>query len=150
MKLTPNFSQTELCASQICERQGWDNTPDDYVLSNLKRLANFLEQVRSFFGNKPIIISSGYRNLKLNDYLKSRRTSAHVYGCAVDFTVLGIPVQDSFEAIAESDLKFQQVILEFGRWIHLAIPPTDDDEARQQCLIIDRSGTKTYRKIRVG
>ena len=46
MNLTPNFTLEELTHSEIAERLGLDNTPDETVKANLVRLARMLEDVR--------------------------------------------------------------------------------------------------------
>jgi hypothetical protein len=37
-----------------------------------------------------------------------------------------------------------QVISEFGRWVHISVPNTVDTPARRQALTIDKSGTRNY------
>ena len=122
MKLTPHFSLDELTASQTAARHGIDNRPDEGHLTNLKRLCEQLEQVRSLLDNQVIIVSSGYRSPALNSKVSGSKTSAHCIGLAADFISpsYGSPLQIC-EAIADSDIAFDQMIHEYGRWVHLAV-----------------------------
>jgi uncharacterized protein YcbK (DUF882 family) len=144
MKLTEHFSLEELTFSEIAERNGWDNTPNDHELENLKRLAEFLEDVKQTLGGKPIIVSSGFRSKQTNDGVGSRDSSQHRVGAAVDFRVPQLTPDQVVRAIIASDLKFDQVIREFDRWTHLSIPNTVDGKPRKQALIIDKSGTRPF------
>jgi len=60
MNLSPNFTLEEMTASETAARHGIDNTPPNDVLMNLRRLALFLEEVRTVVG-MPLRFSSGYR-----------------------------------------------------------------------------------------
>jgi len=144
VKLTEHFSLEELTFSEIAERNGWDNTPNDKELENLKRLAEFLEDVKQTLGGKPIIVSSGFRSKQTNDGVGSRDSSQHRVGAAVDFRVPQLTPDQVVRAIIASDLKYDQVIREFDRWTHLSIPNTVDAKPRKQALIIDKSGTRPF------
>ena len=144
MNLTPHFTLDELTASETAERNGWDNTPSDAELANLRRLADFLEQIKALLGGKPIMINSAYRSKRVNDAVGSRDTSQHRIGCAADIRVPGMTPDQVVNAIMASSLPFDQVIREFDRWTHVSIPNTPDTAARRQALIIDRTGTRAY------
>ena len=144
MNLTPHFTLDELTASEVAVRNGWDNTPNDAELANLRRLAVFLEQVKALLGGKPIIVNSAYRSKRVNDAVGSRDTSQHRIGCAADIRVPGMTPDQVVKAIVASALPFDQVIREFDRWTHVSIPNTPDTAARRQALIIDRTGTRAY------
>jgi hypothetical protein len=144
MNLTPHFTLEELTASETAERNGWDNSPNDQELSNLTRLADFLEQVKVVLGGKPIMISSGLRTKKVNDAVGSRDTSQHRIGCAADFRVPGMTPDQVVKAIVASGIGFDQVIREFDRWTHISIPNSEDTSPRKQALIIDKAGTRPY------
>lgn len=144
MNLTPHFTLDELTASEVAERNGWDNTPSDAELANLRRLADFLEQIKALLGGKPIMVNSAYRSKRVNDAVGSRDTSQHRIGCAADIRVPGMTPDQVVKAIMASSLPFDQVIREFDRWTHVSIPNTPDTAARRQALIIDRTGTRAY------
>ena len=66
MKLTVNFSLEELTHSDIAVRAGIDNAPPPELMSNLKRTAEAMEEVRQLLGGRPITVSSGYRGPEVN------------------------------------------------------------------------------------
>ena len=144
MNLTEHFTFDELTASEAAERNGWDNTPNETELANLKRLALFLEDVKTALGGKPIMVSSGYRGKQVNDSVGSKDTSQHRLGCAVDFRVPQLTPDQVVKAIIASDLPYDQVIREFDRWTHISIPNKLFDSPRKQALIIDKQGTRVY------
>ena len=140
MKLSENFSYEELTHT---DHREFDNTPNDVELSNLTRLAEFLEQVRTLLG-KPIFINSAFRSKLVNDAVGSKDTSQHRIGCAADLRVVGMTPDEVVKAIITSDLNFDQIIREFDRWTHISIPNSIHNQPRKQALIIDKSGTRLY------
>ena len=48
------------------------------------------------------------------------------------------PERDRCRAIAAAGIRFDQLIHEFGRWVHLSVDP----RMRRNVLTIDRSGTR--------
>ncbi len=143
MQLSEHFSLDELTASETAARNGWDNSPNLNELSNLKRLAEFLEQVRTVLG-KPIIVNSAFRSKLVNDAVGSRDSSQHRIGCAADIRVPGMTPDEVVKAVMAADIGYDQIIREFDRWTHISIPNNPEDKPRQQALIIDRSGTRPY------
>lgn len=120
--LSPNFSLDEFVFSQTAARLGIDNTPSPAALENLKRLAGVLEVVRSALGDVPILISSGYRSPTLNRAVGGAGRSAHMTGLAVDFTAPRFgTVLATAKAVSKCGIAFDQVIFEYGRWVHLGL-----------------------------
>ena len=144
-RLTPHFTLEEFTFSQTAARKGIDNTPHEGILDNLCILANGMEDVRNLL-NAPIHVSSGYRCPELNDLLGSKRTSQHTQGLACDFTsnAYGSP-QIIFADIISSDIFYDQLILEFDRWIHISFVE-DGGTPRKQALIINGEGAMIYQK----
>ncbi|WP_236235571.1 D-Ala-D-Ala carboxypeptidase family metallohydrolase [Pseudomonas faucium] len=136
MFITPHFTLDEMIVSQLAAREGLDNTPPPEARANLQLLCSALEQVRALFG-VPIVVSSGYRSAAVNRRVGGSATSQHLLGLAADFTVLGMPPREVVRGISESDLAFDQLILEFDRWVHLSVAQT---APRRQVLTI-RKGT---------
>ena len=141
---SPNFSMDELTHSDTAERHGIDNTPNDNEKENLYKLAMEMEDVRKLLNNKPIFCSSGYRNLELNELLGSKKTSAHTKGLAADLTCrqFGTPNEIVF-ALINSSIPYDQVILEFDRWVHISFCE-NQETPRRQALIINKQGTMLY------
>ena len=140
-QLTPHFSLEELTVTQHREL---DNTPDDAVIANLTRLAEFLEKVKVLFGGKPIMVNSAYRSPAVNKAVGSKGTSQHLLGCAADIRIPGMTPDQVCKAVIASDLGFDQVIREFDAWTHISIPNVEGDTPRRQALIIDKTGTRPY------
>ena len=144
MNLTPHFTLDELTASESAERNGWDNTPTDAELENLKRLADMLEQVKVVLGGKPIMINSAFRSKKVNDAVGSKDTSQHRIGCAADIRVPGMTPDEVVRKVIASGISYDQVIREFDRWTHISIPNSVDTSPRKQALIIDKAGARQF------
>ena len=133
--MTPHFTLAELTHT---DHRSLDNTPNAAELANLKRLAEFLETVKTTLGGKPIMISSAFRSKAVNDAVGSRDTSSHRLGLAADFRVPGMAPDAVVRALLH--LPYDQIIREFDRWTHISIA----DKPRRQALIIDRSGTRLF------
>lgn len=141
MNLTPHFSLEELTHT---DHRTLDNTPNEAELTNLKRLAEFLEAVKTVLGGKPIIVNSAFRSKAVNDAVGSKDTSQHRTGCAADIRVPGMTPDEVVKAIIAANLGHDQVIREFDRWTHVSIPNNTTDKPRLQALIIDKQGTRFY------
>lgn len=144
MQLTPHFTLEELIASEAADRNGWDNTPNDAELANLRRLADFLEQVKVVLNGKPIMVNSAFRSKLVNDSVGSKDSSQHRLGCAADIRVPGMTPDEVVKAVIASKISYDQVIREFDRWTHISVPNSEDAAPRRQALIIDKQGTRPY------
>lgn len=122
MKLSKNFTLEEFLVSRTAERNGIDMTPPDDVVKNLTRLCEeYLQPLRDYV-YRAIYISSGYRPPELNKLIGGSKTSAHQYGCAVDFKVVRQTPFVTCATIKEMKLPdYDQLIHEFGRWVHWGI-----------------------------
>ncbi|CAA9418048.1 MAG: hypothetical protein AVDCRST_MAG51-1854 [uncultured Ramlibacter sp.] len=122
--LSEHFTLEEMVFSQSAARLGIDNTPPEPVLHNLRRLCRALEMVRQEMGELPVIVSSGYRSPALNVAVGGAEHSKHMQGLAVDFTVprYGSTLQVA-RTLAGCGLQYDQLIHEYGRWVHLALAP---------------------------
>ena len=120
MRLTRNFSLEQLIYSETAERERIDNMPGPDIIKNLRLLAKGLEQVQALTG-LPLDISSAYRCPALNRRVGGAKTSQHTRGLAADFTCaeFGPPV-DIIKAIRDSDIDFDQCILEYAKWVHIS------------------------------
>lgn len=132
--LTPHFSLEELSVTQ---QRGLDNRPSAAVVERLRATAEQLERVRSLLGDRPITITSGYRSPAVNRAVGGALRSAHLQGWAVDFNChrFGTAL-DVCRVIAASDIEFDQLIEEEGRWVHLSVDP----RRRRQVLTKARTG----------
>lgn len=139
MNLSPHFTLAEMTVSQEAARRGIDNTPPPAVVDALKRTCQGLEAVRVRLGCAPVIVSSGYRSPALNAAVGGSKNSQHMTGQAADIICPGFggPAEVA-AALRDSGIEYDQLILEFGRWVHISFAPNP----RRQALIIDRAGTR--------
>ena len=138
MNLSNHFTLEEFIFSDAALRKNLDNTPDAETIEHLKETASLLEQVRELLGH-PIIITSGYRSLKVNSAIGSKPTSDHVLGYAADFRCpdFGTPA-DICHAIMDSTIPYHQLIHEFQSWVHISANP----KMARINLTIDSHGTR--------
>ncbi len=141
MQLSEHFTLDELTHT---DHREFDNVPNESELANLKRLAAFLETVKSAVGGKPIIVNSAFRCKEVNDAVGSSDKSQHRLGCAADIRVPQMTPDEVVRAIIAAGLPYDQVIREFDRWTHVSIPNTADAKPRGQKLIIDKTGTRPF------
>lgn len=137
-RLTTHFTLEELTVTQ---QRGLDNTPTGQPLSNLLETARWLEGVRILLG-APIIVTSGYRSPAVNAAVGGTKNSQHMSGEAVDFICPGFgSPRQVIERIKGSNLPYDQLILEYDRWVHGSWKPVG---FRRQVLVIDGNGTRSF------
>ncbi len=119
-KLSNHFTIGEFIISQTATRLGIPNYPNSTQFENMVQLCdNVLEPIRSHFGT--IIVSSGLRTDALNTAIGGSKTSQHRKGEAADIVTSKFNITEMFEWIVlESGIIYDQVIHEFGRWIHIS------------------------------
>ena len=124
MKLSKNFTLSELTKSQTAVRKNIKNEPSTAHVENLIHLAEtVLQPVRDHFG-KPVVISSGYRSPELCEAIGSSSKSQHARGEAADFEIMGVDNMQLAMWI-NKNTNFDQLILEFyepgdpnSGWVH--------------------------------
>ena len=141
MNLTEHFTLEELTHT---DHRELENIPNETELANIQRLAEFLENLKTLLGGKPIMINSAFRSKAVNDAVGSKDTSQHRLGCAADIRVPSMTPDAVVRAIIASDLAYDQVIREFDRWTHVSIPNEPSHAPRKQALIIDKQGTRLF------
>ncbi|MEL6554538.1 MAG: D-Ala-D-Ala carboxypeptidase family metallohydrolase [Cyanobacteria bacterium J06621_11] len=88
-----NFTWSELT-------KGGSRIPVDAgVTQRIVKLCQYMDKVRTFLGNRPIRINSGYRDPATNRRVGGARQSRHLYGDAVDFYVEGENVVETFQKL---------------------------------------------------
>ena len=141
MNLTEHFTLEELTHT---DHRELENIPNETELTNLKRLAEFLETVKGVLGGKPIMVNSAFRSKMVNDAVGSKDSSQHRVGCAADIRVPSMTPDEVVKAIIASGIGYDQIIREFDRWTHISVPNDPNGTPRKQALIIDKQGTRAY------
>jgi putative chitinase len=129
MQLSEHFSLLEFTVSTTAISMGNENKPTPEHMTNLQNLAKCMEDVRALFDRR-IEITSGYRNPEVNAAVGGVPTSAHALGHAADFHVDGLTDLAVAKSIRDSALKFDQLILEKNRCVHISFHP----DMRRQVL----------------
>ena len=136
INLSEHFTLRELCKT----RTGIENVPNEAQVENLKRLCQWLEQLRRRWnnlygeGDDPIIINSGFRSPEVNKAVGGVAPSNHLPGCAVDIRCIGMEQALRYAAILLdiSDLNnedFDELLIEQKAhvvWIHFAVRSSEN------------------------
>jgi zinc D-Ala-D-Ala carboxypeptidase len=149
MKLTENFSLSEMIKSETASRRGLDNTPGDAEIANLKTLAEkVLQPIRNHY-KRGVHVNSGFRHPEVNAAVGGSKTSDHCKGQAADIEIPGVANADLAEWI-KNNLEFTQLILEFytpgipdSGWVHVSY---DKSNLKKQVMTALKENGKTVYK----
>lgn len=133
-RLSPHFTLGELTKTNT----GIENVPNEAQVKNLKRVCQWLEQLRRRWnnlygdGDDPIIINSGFRSPAVNKAVGGVPNSNHTTGCAVDIRCVGLEQALRYASLLLdiSDLNnedFDELLIEQKAhiyWIHFAVRPS--------------------------
>lgn len=137
MQLTANFSLAELTVTD----RNMPNVPNEAEVASLRSLAEMiLQPLRNALG-KPVRVNSAFRSEAVNRAVGGTATSQHRLGQAADIHVPGMTSVDVAKKIVALGLPFDQVIEEFGSWVHVSYGPR---RRRQQLTAVKRSGKTVY------
>jgi putative chitinase len=140
MNLSDHFSLEEATRSDTATRLGISNQPNPQQLENMKVAAIGMEKIRELLAS-PINVNSWIRLPEVNVAVGGSKVSSHMDGWAIDFVCRGFGTPlEVCKAIEKSNIKFDQMIHEFGDkgWTHISFAP----EMRQQKLTIFRPQNK--------
>lgn len=130
MNLSEHFTLEEATYSETAVRMDIPNQPNEQQLENMKKAAAGLEQLRAVSG--PLRINSWLRLPAVNVAVGGSKVSSHMDGWAIDVSSTKMTPIELCRKVEELDIKFDQMIHEFGRWMHISFAP----EMRQQKLTI--------------
>lgn len=159
MQLSSHFSLLEFLQSPTAKARGINNTRYDATqLANMKALCVYvLEPLRSrlrlkFHPAAVVVITSGFRCPALNLAVGGMPSSQHLRGQAVDIHIEAggeviITTGELFNFILAERLVFDQMINEYGTWLHLSYNPKRAHQ-RQEALYVwnDSRGKKRTTK----
>ena len=124
LRLSQNFHLEEFTRSQVAARRGLEIivAPDSPVFQAIERLAvTVLQPLRDALG--PVHITSGYRPPEVNRLVGGSPRSQHLQGLAADIVVSGHSPLEVARWIHAQGLPYDQLIHEFGRWVHVSVAP---------------------------
>lgn len=138
--LSEHFTESEFIVSDTAIRKGISNNFNKprHRQNAIILCKDFLEPIRQKT-NSSIIITSGYRSLSLNRLIGGASGSQHCIGNAVDFKSSNVDLKHLFNLIIDMNLPYDQLIWEFGSWIHLS---RSDSIPRKQIFEAKRIGKK--------
>lgn len=143
-QLSKSFSLAELTNSNTAKSRGINNTAPPKVVKNMKDLAtNLLQPLRDHIG-LPIKVNSGYRSPALNKAVGGVSNSSHLTGYAVDIVCPSYGNAKEFcryieKFLKENNIPFDQLIYEYGTWVHLGYK-SNAGLQRKQVLTINKRG----------
>ena len=148
MRLSRNFTLSELVKSQTAIRNSIDNTPNTEQIVALTALCHaVLQPCRDKYGL--FTPNSTFRTVELCELLGSSPKSQHALGEASDIEMAGVDNYEFAEWVIEN-LEFDQLILEFytpgipdSGWVHVSYKTEDN---RKQCLTAMKENGKTIYK----
>lgn len=143
IQLSDHFTLAEATNSQTASREGIDNShPSEAVIAVASRTALKMEKVRAYLGF-PISVDSWIRCLALNRALKSKDTSQHIKGEAVDFICpgFGTPLDVCKKLLTLKEvIGWDQLILEHT-WVHVSWNSLPGSIQRGQVLSLLSDGS---------
>ena len=147
MRLSKNFTLSEVTRSNTARRLNIDNAPKNEHLKNMQRLiTNLIQPMRDELG--PIRVTSGYRSPELNRAIGGSKKSQHSKAEAVDIQFWSEGQMDNqkiYNWILKSGLEFDQMINEFDfAWIHISLK-----EKKNRNMVLeaykDKDGDTAYK-----
>lgn len=145
MRLSENFTLTEITRSNTAKRLGIKNEPTKEHLKNIQSLVtNVLQPLRASVG--PIRISSGYRNAQLNRAIGGSGKSQHCKGQAADIQYFQEGQMNNkiiYDWIIDNAIDFDQMINEFDfSWIHISFKSKGNRREVLEAYKDDKGRTK--------
>lgn len=124
MRLSKNFTLSEITRSNTAKRLGISNEPSKEHIKNIQNIiTKLIQPMRSDIG--AIRISSGYRSSELNRAIGGSSKSQHCKGQALDLQYWSDGKMDNkkiYDWLIDNAVEFDQMINEFDfAWIHLSL-----------------------------
>ena len=148
MRLSKNFTLSEITKSNTAKRLGIDNAPNQEHLNNMQILIrDLIQPMRNALG--PIRISSGYRSPVLNRAIGGSTKSQHCKGQALDlqFWKEGeMCNKEIYDWVLKEGVEFDQMINEFDfAWIHISLKPGNKNRRMVLEAYKDNDGDTAYK-----
>ena len=148
MRLSKNFTLSEITKSNTAKRLGIKNAPDKEHLNNMQILIrDLIQPMRDALG--PIRISSGYRSPALNRAIGGSSKSQHCKGQAVDiqfFKKGEMCNKEIYDWVIKEEIEFDQMINEFDyAWIHISLKSNGKNRKQILEAYKDSDGDTAYK-----
>ncbi len=145
MKVGKFFDLAEFTVSESAVRRGVDNSPPAFAITNIENLCRHALDIYRERADRAVIVTSGYRSPKVNEMIGGAKDSQHTKGEAADIIVPGVPVAEVVRQIRAWGIPFDQLIDEFGAWVHISLKIEGN---RGEVLEARKVGKKTvYTKV---
>jgi len=147
-QLSKNFTKEELEVSREALKKGLSNVIPESLLPNIQRLVtDILQPLRDNIA-KPIIINSGYRSPLVNVLVGGVQDSYHTFALAADIKIANMTTNNIVKKIIDLDLPFDQVIEEFGVWVHVQVAKPGETPRKNILRARSVNGKTTYTKLK--
>ena len=146
IQLSENFYLREFLRSETAARMGREIVAGEFEQQNLRRLCvEVMQPIRTGL-DRVVTVLSGLRPVWLNVAVGGAKASAHIYGMADDFIVAGMTPRETCRWIVEhkAKLPFQQLILEFDQWVHIAVAAAGSTPKREVLTARRQYGQTVY------
>ncbi len=136
MRLSKNFTLSELTRSSTAKRKGIKNEPTEAHKKNLQRIVTeILQPMRDELG--PIRVTSGYRSPKLNRSIGGSTKSQHCKGQAVD-------IQFWDKGVMKNKVIYDYIV---QSWIHISLKDKDNRNRILEAYK-DDDGDTCYKEVK--
>jgi zinc D-Ala-D-Ala carboxypeptidase len=144
--ISNHISWNEAIRSKTAEKHEIENIPNQQQIVNMKTIAQNIFEPLRVWANEPIRINSFFRSPELCKKIKSKPTSQHTKGQALDIDAMGQKTNGELFEYIKDNLNFDQLIWEHGDnenpdWIHVSF--VDKLNNRNRILKAVKKGKKT-------
>lgn len=130
-QLTLHFSLDEFTRSDTATRIGKEIQASAMIEMQLRRLCSIVLEPLRLHAKRPVRVLSDYRPPWLNALIGGATASEHMEGRAADIEIDGMTPVQLAQYIIDLGLPFNQLILEFNRWVHVSVADVNDLPKRQ-------------------
>lgn len=144
--ISEHISWTEAIRSKTAKKHEIKNIPNQSQIVNMKSIAKNIFEPLRIWAKEPIRVNSFFRSPELCIKIKSKLTSQHTKGQAIDIDAMGNKTNGELFEYIKDNLNFDQLIWEHGDdinpdWIHVSY--VDKTNNRNRILKAIKKGNKT-------
>ena len=118
-------------------------------INNGRASSALMADIRHILGDAPIIVNSGFRNIKLNRAVGSKsNNSTHTLFKACDAVPTNMSIQEAFNKLMGAKraglLPNLRKVLQEGTWLHIEVMMQGDD---YRGFFVSHDGNNTWEKV---